>query len=352
MNTSQILLAWYDKNKRDLPWRKTANPYFIWLSEVILQQTRVEQGTSYYLKFIGKYPTVAKLAAANESEILKLWQGLGYYSRARNLHAAAKEIVLNHKGTFPASYADIRALKGIGDYTAAAISSFAFRQKHAVVDGNVFRFLSRYFGISTPINSTQAKKEFHDVAYELLADNAPNQFNQAIMEFGALQCKPSPDCSSCPLNSSCLAFENNSVRNFPVKIKKQKSRNRYFYYLVLRKNNAIYLNQRTGKDIWQNLYEFPLIETKKRIKNSDISNEPEWRRLFNSDEVIIGQISKERKHILSHQILHAKFVEINIKEKNFSVPSHWEKVSQSKISKYAVPRLIDKYLQEQESFYI
>ncbi len=352
MNTASTFINWYKHNKRDLPWRNTSDPYFIWLSEVIMQQTRVEQGTSYYLKFIKKFPAVKKLASAPESEILKLWQGLGYYSRARNLHAAAKSIVKNHAGIFPGTYKEIESSKGVGDYTAAAIASFAFHQKYAVVDGNVYRFLSRYFGISTPIDSSKGKKEFQEIAGELLADHPPHVFNQAIMEFGAMQCKPvSPVCPACPLQNSCYAYENNKVKNLPVKSKKIVSRDRYFYYLIVRDKKSVYLQQRKEKDIWQNLYEFPLIESKKKLNNSALLKEAEWKSFFRAEDIFVKSISEERKHILSHQVLRAKFVELSITDKNFKAPEHWKKVSVLKINDYAVPRLIDKYLQEQKEFY-
>jgi len=229
LNFPKTILSWYKKNKRDLPWRNTRDPYFIWLSEVILQQTRVEQGLSYYLRFVMAFPTVKKLASAKEEQVLKLWQGLGYYSRARNLHHAAKEIVKKHRGKFPDTYADIRALKGVGEYTAAAISSFAYNLPYATVDGNVFRLLSRYLGIKTPINTPKAKKEFTEAAQELMGNSSPHDFNQAMMEFGSRQCRPvNPDCENCPLNSSCVAFDKNLVKMLPVKNKSLKARPRYF----------------------------------------------------------------------------------------------------------------------------
>ncbi|TAH42852.1 MAG: A/G-specific adenine glycosylase [Bacteroidetes bacterium] len=348
MNTAATIINWYRSNKRDLPWRNTKNPYFIWISEVVLQQTRVEQGTSYYLKFIKKFPTVKRLASATESEVLKLWQGLGYYSRARNMHAAAKEIVNRHKGKFPTSYDEIIKLKGIGEYTAAAISSFAFHLPKPVLDGNVYRFISRYFGIHTPIQSSKAKNEFLTIAAQLLSDNPPHEFNQAIMEFGALQCKPgTPDCKSCPLQSSCYAFEHNAVTTLPVKNKKIASRNRYFYYLVIRDSKSIYLRQRIEKDIWQNLFEYPLIETKTKLTNSALIKSPAWKKIFKGSETLVHKITEERKHVLSHQVLHTRFVELSCPDKKFSVPPGWEKVRKTEIKNYALPRLIDRYMQEE-----
>ena len=349
MNVASAIINWYRTNKRDLPWRNTDNPYFIWISEIVLQQTRVEQGTAYYLKFIGKFPTVKILASAEESEVLKLWQGLGYYSRARNMHTASKEIVKLHKGKFPTTYKEIRNLKGVGDYTAAAISSFAFHLKYPVLDGNVYRFLSRFFGIYTPIQSSKAKKEFLEAANHLLSNNPPHEFNQAIMEFGAIQCKPgTPDCNACPLNNSCFAFENKVVSKLPVKNKKTASRNRYFYYLVIRDNKSIYLQQRRGKDIWQNLFEYPLIESETKLTNSALLKSKQWKKIFAADETMVHQISEERKHVLSHQILHARFVELTLTSDKFNAPVGWQKVSRAKLKNYALPRLIDRYMEEQD----
>ena len=241
---SSGLLIWYKKNKRELPWRNETDAYKIWLSEIILQQTQVIQGTSYYLKFTKNYPKISQLANATEDEVLKMWQGLGYYSRARNLHATAKFIQKEHKGVFPANFNDIKALKGIGDYTAAAISSFAFNLPHAVVDGNVYRVLSRLFGIETPIDSGQGKKEFQLLATDLMDKKDPGQYNQAIMEFGSQYCKPNkPNCEACIFSSKCFAFKAEKVNEFPVKVKKIKIKNRYLNYVVLadKKQNVIIL---------------------------------------------------------------------------------------------------------------
>ncbi len=352
MNTSQILIRWYRKNKRDLPWRQTSDPYFIWISEIILQQTRVSQGLSYYYKFIRKFPKVKDLAAATEDEVLKMWQGLGYYSRARNLHRCAKEIIEKHNGKFPESYEGIRALPGIGDYTAAAIASFAFHLPYPVLDGNVYRFLSRYFGIRIPINTGAAKKEFYSILQNLIKDSGPHEFNQAIMEFGAIQCKPSsPVCTSCPLQSSCYTFENNCVDQLPIKANKQKARNRYFYYLVIQNRDYIYLQKRTKKDIWQNLYEFPLIETKKKLRIDSLLRIDEWNNLFKSTETVLQSVSPEMKHVLSHQVLHTSFIELSLNDKAFREPDNWKKVSMQDVQTYAVPRLIDKYLKERPANY-
>ena len=255
MNFSNQLVFWYLQNKRDLPWRKTQNPYHIWLSEIILQQTRVDQGLNYYYKFIQNYPTVASLAAATQEEVLKLWQGLGYYSRARNLHETAKIVCSEFNENFPSTYDELISLKGIGDYTASAIASICFDKPTAVVDGNVYRFLARYFNIATPINRSDGIKEFKKLAQELIDVEKPGTHNQAMMEFGARICKPvNPDCENCVFNSSCLGLIEKTVKALPVKLKKIKVRRRYFNYLVIETpNNATFLHKRT-KGIWKNLY--------------------------------------------------------------------------------------------------
>src|SRR6478736_1262977 len=260
---SNILIKWYLQNKRDLPWRKTTDPYPIWLSEIMLQQTRVAQGMPYFLSFTTAFPTVFDLANASEEQVLKLWQGLGYYSRARNLHKTAQIVAFEMNGIFPDNYNDLLKLKGIGEYTAAAIASFSYNECVPVVDGNVFRVLSRYFDLETDIAQASAKKEFAALAFELMPKDNPAQFNQAIMEFGALQCVPkNPNCAECVFNDSCLALQKKKVNQLPVKLKKTKVRNRYFNYIIGidEKENTI-IQKRTAKGIWHNLYEFPLIET-------------------------------------------------------------------------------------------
>ncbi|HYG16163.1 MAG TPA: A/G-specific adenine glycosylase, partial [Bacteroidia bacterium] len=266
MSFNKIIESWYALNKRDLPWRNTRDPYKIWLSEVILQQTRVNQGMPYYHKFIEKYPDIAAMAGAHEDEVLKLWQGLGYYSRARNMHQAAKMITYELNGKFPITYTDILKLKGVGSYTAAAIASIAGNEPVAVVDGNVYRVLARYFGIDTPIDSTEGRKTFLKLANELINTENPATYNQAVMEFGALQCKPqNPDCGVCPLKISCIALKQKRVDALPVKSKKTAVKARYFNYLFFEKPGFAHLQKRGQTDIWANLYEFPLAETEKTI---------------------------------------------------------------------------------------
>jgi A/G-specific adenine glycosylase len=328
---------WYRLNARLLPWRSTKNPYKIWLSEVILQQTRVEQGLKYYEKFISTYPTVADLADAPEDDVLKLWQGLGYYSRARNLHSAAKTIFQEYQGEFPNTYQQIRQLKGIGDYTAAAISSFAFDLPHAVVDGNVYRVLSRYFALSTPIDSTQGKKEFQLLANELLDEQHPANHNQAIMEIGALVCTPrNPQCENCPVQGSCQAFADKDVLAYPTKAKKTKVVPRYMNYLVALFNEQIIIRRRNEKDIWQGLYEFPLIEKKDEtlLTKGDL-NEFDFKDFTHM---------KTYTHLLSHQRITAHFYQLELK--SFQPESNDQLIPLQALEQYALPQLLIRYLNE------
>ncbi len=306
-------MEWYHQNKRQLPWRETTDPYKIWLSEIILQQTRVAQGTPYYIKFISAYPTVGDMAKAKEDEILKLWQGLGYYSRARNLHATAKTVVNEYNGRFPDNYKKLLTLKGVGDYTASAISSICFNEPQAVVDGNVYRVLARYFGIDTPINSTKGIKFFKELAQEVMDPKHIRDYNQGIMEFGAMQCTPkNPYCLHCPLGESCVALQKGLQDQLPVKTNKTKVRNRYFNYLVPVHvdNSGTYrtiFQQRRGKGIWQNLWEFPLLESKTVLDMEAVKNRYQ-EILAPMKKVNISEYNeKPIVHKLSHQTLHAKF---------------------------------------------
>lgn len=340
MNFSKVLIHWYLQNDRSLPWRETKNPYFIWLSEIILQQTRVAQGTPYYLTFIREFPTILDLANASETKVLKLWQGLGYYSRARNLHFAAKQVVAEFNGVFPDTYKDIITLKGVGDYTASAISSICFDEPHAVVDGNVFRVLARYFNIDTPINSTKGSKEFKALAQELIDVDQPGTFNQALMEFGALHCKPqNPLCDSCPLSNSCLALKHKTTKEVPVKEKKLKVKKRYFNYLVfLGSKETTLLNERTGKGIWRGLYEFPLIESSALIDEEQIISNALFKELFSEKAKVSLFNSEPIVHKLSHQHLYTRFWIVEDKKEAFpSIP--WRE-----IDKYPVPVLISNFI--------
>ncbi len=349
MFLSSTLIQWYQTHKRDLPWRDIADPYKIWISEIILQQTRVNQGLDYYHRFIERFPDVNSLAAATEDEVLKYWQGLGYYSRARNLHKAAHQIINKHKGVFPNTYEEVIQLAGIGDYTAAAICSFAYNLPFAVVDGNVFRVLSRLFGIDTPIDSTAGKKAFKQLAQEILDTVQPGLHNQAMMEFGALQCVPvSPACNACPFADRCIAFSKNQVSLLPVKRQKIQTKERFFNYLFIKAGNHTWLQKRTKNDIWKNLYEFPLIEADKLLDKNELSQHEYFKALFADfrADVHIRTVSPPIKHILTHQKILAQsiLIEIGANGKN------WEQFVQIQIDEwgdYAVSRLMEILLQNQ-----
>lgn len=344
MQIIEKIIDWYSYYKRDLPWRNTKNPYKIWLSEIILQQTKVIQGLEHYHRFEEKFPTIEVLANAKEDEVLKLWQGLGYYSRARNLHATAKIIQSDFDGVFPQNFYEIKKLKGIGDYTAAAIASFSYNLPHACVDGNVYRVLSRVFGISTPIDSVSGKKEFATLANNLLPKNNAATYNQAMMEFGALQCVPkNPTCELCVINTYCFAFINKTVESLPVKKKKAKQRNRYFYYLFIEDNkgNAI-INQRIKKDIWQHLFEFPLIEYDSNQEINTILNSKSITDVLGKVSFKVENISKQYKHILSHQIIYATFIHLKVD----SLSKIKNSVKVKNLSNFAVSRLTHMYMQD------
>ena len=315
MDFANSLTEWYIQNKRDLPWRNTVNPYLIWLSEIMLQQTRVAQGMPYFYSFTKAFPTVFDLANASEEQVLKLWQGLGYYSRARNLHKTAQKIAHEYNGIFPDNYADLLQLKGIGEYTAAAIASFSYNEPVAVVDGNVFRVLSRYFDIESDISMASTKKEFTQLSFELMLKNNPALYNQAIMEFGALQCVPkSPNCEICVLNSSCLALKKNKVNQLPVKSKKLKVKNRFFNYLIFsdKQQNTI-IQKRSDKGIWHNLYEFPLIESDSELNFETILSEIQSINIVTNRIISASELTlTSQLHKLSHQHLDIKFWKINL----------------------------------------
>ena len=343
MNFNKTLTIWYSEHKRDMPWRNTKNPYYIWLSEIILQQTQILQGTPYYEAFVTKYPTVFDLANAQEGDVLKLWQGLGYYSRARNLHATAKYITNELNGVFPDTYNELIKLKGVGDYTASAIASICFNEPTAVVDGNVYRVLSRYFGVDTPINSSKGIKEFKILATSLMDHQNPSDYNQAIMEFGAIQCKPkNPYCNTCPLNKSCVALQKNKIDELPVKLNKTKVSTKYFNFLVLLSTDKKTIFQkRTEKGIWQNLYQFPLLETDQKLKITDFKKHPYIQSYFTDAPFEFSLYnSKDIVHKLSHQHLHTKFwiVEIDkLPEKGISI---------AELKKYPTSILISNFIDE------
>lgn len=321
-NFSPILLDWYSKNKRELPWRDTTNPYRIWLSEVILQQTRVDQGMGYYLKFTEKYETIKDLSEASEDEVLSLWKGLGYYSRGRNLRKAAIQVMDEFDGVFPKDFKSLKKLKGVGDYSAAAIASFAFKEKIAVLDGNVYRVLSRLFNINTAIDSSAGKKQFWELANSLISDKHPDTFNQAIMEFGALQCKPKkPNCEICVFNDQCEALHEGEIANLPFKAKKIKKKNRFLNFFYIEQNDSIQLEKRGEKDIWANMYQFPLKE--------DIGGFEERHE----------EILWETKHLLTHQNLFCRFYRSN------SIIKNADFIKLKDLENYAIPRVIENFLE-------
>ncbi len=342
MSFSKPLIEWYLQNRRDLPWRKTTHPYPIWLSEIMLQQTRVAQGLPYFLKFIDAFPTVFDMAAAPEEQVLKLWQGLGYYSRARNLHGTAKYIAHELQGNFPPDYEGLLKLKGVGEYTAAAIASIAYGQAVPVVDGNVYRVLSRYFGIDTDISSSGAKKQFTALAASLMPKDKASEFNQAMMEFGALQCVPkSPDCTVCVLNADCVAFTTGRVAELPVKLKKTKVTNRYFNYLIIQDaEEKSIVQKRTAKGIWHNLYEFPLIETEGLLPEEEIKAlvyQQGFGFSIDSVQLLTPDIIV---HKLSHQHLHIRFWQITT---SHSVSGF---LSPAEIKKYPFPIVLHNFIEQ------
>ena len=340
---SDILLSWFAREGRDLPWRRTRDPYRIWLSEVILQQTRVAQGLEYYLRFTERFPDIAALAAAPEDEVLKLWQGLGYYSRARNLHAAARLVMSRFGGVFPATYGEVRALPGVGDYTAAAVWSIVYDAPCAVLDGNVYRVLARLFDIGIPIDTTAGKRTFAELAQFQLDTSRPGLYNQAIMDFGALQCTPAqPRCGDCPLAGRCLALAAGTVGVRPVKQGRAKVRDRWFNYLHVTCGDRTLLRRRGEGDIWQGLYEFPMIETDRAADFSELTDSEEFRTVLGGVEWRLLRSVAMPKHQLSHQTLHAVFHRFEI----FS-PVDFPSVPTATLGDYAVPRLIDRYLDRQ-----
>ncbi|MBI5859031.1 MAG: A/G-specific adenine glycosylase [Sphingobacteriales bacterium] len=342
-----LLLKW-DKtqNTRQMPWKGEKDPYKIWVSEIILQQTRVAQGLDYYNKFIDAFPNVHKLAKASEAKVFKLWEGLGYYSRCRNLIASAKYISRELKGRFPDNYEAIKQLKGVGPYTAAAIASFAYNLPHAVVDGNVFRLLSRVFGINKPVDSTNGKKYFTQLAQELLDKQYPGKYNQAIMDFGAEVCKPAaPLCSSCVLNRHCSAFLNKKVNELPVKEKKIVVKKRCFYYLLLEYKNTIAIRKRIGKDIWHSLYEFLLIETKRLATERNILQQGEKNNWLPKDKYEVISTSPVFTQPLSHQLITGRFLKIRLKKKpSLQKSCLW--IDSNELRRYSFPAFINTYLKQ------
>lgn len=344
---SNDIIDWYRENRRSLPWRDTNDPYRIWLSEVILQQTRVNQGLPYYLRFVEVFPTVKDLANAPEDTVLRLWQGLGYYSRARNLHRCAKTVLEKYNGVFPSSYEQLIHLPGIGSYTAAAIASIAFDQKVAVVDGNVYRVLARLFGITTDVSSTEGKRQFSKLANDLIPPVHPGDHNQAVMEFGATHCTPAlPKCPTCPFVRKCVAYQRGIVDQLPVKERKVSRRTRYFYYFILRDGNKIAMKKRIGRDIWSGLYEFHLVESQSQKKLSQVVKADSLLSLLGSEVKEVGSV----KHVLTHQVLHIRFFETDVGRKNLTktgkLPGDLAFISIKKANEMPKPIAITRYLEK------
>jgi len=341
------LVEWYKIHRRILPWRGTNDPYQIWISEIILQQTRVVQGLDYYNRFIERFPDIHSLALADEQEVLKCWQGLGYYSRARNLHATARNIEQNFGGKFPENYEAILSLKGIGEYTAAAIASIAFGSPYPVVDGNVFRFLSRLLAIEEPVDTAKGKNCITELAGQIMDQSQAGLFNQAMMEFGALQCIPvSPDCSRCPFETQCSAYASGKVNDFPVKRNKTKIKTLYLYYFHIHSGNRIYLKKRKEKGIWQNLYEFPLIESETPLEWEELIATDDFKTLFPMIEPVdFRLVLKNQKHVLTHRILYACFYEVVI-EKPLESLAKFIPIFQDAIDEYPIHRLMQIYLEK------
>jgi A/G-specific adenine glycosylase len=348
---SDKLVEWYVTNKRDLPWRDTTDPYKVWLSEIILQQTRVSQGMPYYLKFVETYPTVHELAAASEQDVLRLWQGLGYYTRARNMHKCAKVVVSSFNGNFPTDFHALQKLPGIGEYTAAAIASFSFKQPVAVVDGNVFRVLSRVFGIEKEINSPEGKKIFSALANSLINPKNPDHHNQGLMEFGALHCIPkNPLCHSCHFCSQCFAAQNNLQSALPRKMKGKPSRKRYFYYIVIQKGKSLLMQKRERKDIWHGLYDFQLLELKRPPGVNKVMSEVSalFPELVKHSEI---EISPPYKHVLTHQVIIAKFVLVKVQKFPDPKDKNLKFYTFDKINDLPKPVLISRFLSDCKKLY-
>lgn len=348
MRFSDLIILWYQENKRDLPWRHTNDPYRIWISEIILQQTRVEQGLAYYQRFLERFPDIRSLANAEEEEVMKIWQGLGYYSRARNMHHSARTIIHESHAEFPASYEELKKMKGIGDYSASAISSIVSGEPHPVVDGNVLRVIARFKGIREPVNNTAARKKIKEILAGYIDHEQAGNFNQAVMELGALVCKPKqPLCDKCPLSSDCVAFNQDLVSQLPVLAKSASSKTRYFNYLIILsksgQENYIWLKKRTGNDIWKNLYDFPLVETEKTCSTEELVNDPQWKKITGYHQVIIYPGLHPARHVLTHRVLMVKFICISCDD--FSHPE-FIKVHLQEFHKYPVPRLIENILKK------
>ncbi len=344
---TQILLSWNkNENKREMPWKGEKDPYKIWISEIILQQTRVHQGMSYYNRFIKSFPDVQSLASATERDVFKHWEGLGYYSRCRNLIASAKFISSKLKSKFPETFEDLLQLKGIGPYTASAIASFAYNQPHAVVDGNVFRVLSRFFGIEIPIDTSEGKKIYSILANDLLDKKVPGIYNQAIMDFGAIVCKPAqPLCDNCPLQAKCVAFKKEKVNDLPLKKKSIKRRKRFFTYLIAEYNNAFYVRKRITKDIWHGLYEFILLETERLLSEKELQKMKIVKALFGESDLVVTNFSKTFSQKLTHQTITGKFFHISL-AKPLKIVEGYDLLSKEEVELLPFPKFITAYLKD------
>ena len=337
-------MPWFREHQRDLPWKSNREPYKIWVSEILLQQTRVEQAKPYFERFISRFPDVSELASAHLDELLHLWQGLGYYSRARNMHAAAKQVMETFGGRFPTTAAELALLKGVGPYTSAAVAAFAFDEPVVALDGNVFRIFSRLYANPTPVDTPAGRRIFSSLALESMGAAPSSLFNQALMDFGSAVCAPQPKCGHCPLSALCRAYALGQTQAFPVKQPKKPPRPRYFYFLHISLGADTFVQQRTAKDIWQQLYQFPLIETDRPVSPSLVPELPDWQTIFQEQEVCITGWTNPYLHRLTHQIIHARFVRINIDS-----PSRWLRenclqIPLSRIDKFGVPRLMERYL--------
>ena len=340
---NEVIYQWYREHQRNLPWRLTSDPYLIWISETILQQTRISQGLPYYCRFTERYPDVRTLAESPPDELMKIWEGLGYYSRARNLHIAAKTILNELNGHFPRDYSAIRQLRGVGEYTASAVASIAFNLPYAVVDGNVNRLLCRYFGIEEAVDTTNGKKIIREKAYELLDLKDPGFHNQAVMEFGALCCVPkNPGCGQCPLSSRCIALRHNMVNLLPVKSRKVKRRIRHFTYFLIENENHLILEKRNGNDIWKNLYQFPMIETPQALSDQEIVTHPFLRTITGHDQAVVMDITPPYRHELTHQQIIARF--IRVYQQKLAPKENWMEINKKEIPKFAYPALIRDFL--------
>jgi A/G-specific adenine glycosylase len=347
MTISSIFKNWYLQNKRDLPWRNSSEPYHVWVSEVILQQTRVAQGLPYYYRFIEAFPTIRALAEAPENILLKIWQGLGYYSRARNMQKGAQFILTNYNGCLPANYEQLLLINGIGEYTASAIASIAFNMPYPVVDGNVSRVISRMIGIFEPVNTASGKKLIMEYAGKFIDTDNPGIYNQAIMEFGALQCVPrNPDCQICPFKATCFAYKHNKINELPIKSKNLRMRKRYFYYLVISYTNNIYIHKRKTGDIWQGLFEFPLIETTEKISLEQLMKNEKLESLLPDGSFFVDGEPVYYSHQLTHQRIEACFIRIKAINPLLHLEGLYHKITPEDFADYPVSRLVNKYYEQ------